>query len=197
MPFNRRTGEGATVLGPALGLIETSSIARGHVVADQMVKRAPVTLVMARPVSPGKFLVLVSGDVGDVDEAMQVGLATAASSLVDQLELAQVAESLLTALAGTPQTHDPEHALGIVETFAVAAALLGADAACKSAEVTLPTLRLADGIGGKAYFVLAGHQSDVEAALYAAERIIPTGLLHSRELIARPHADLVATLYKL
>ncbi len=193
-PFSRRQGEGAKVLGPALGLIETSSIARGHVVADQMVKRAPVELVFCRPVSPGKFLVLISGQVGDVDEAMQFGRATAASSLVDQLELAQVAEPLLAALAGSVSPLHPDHALGIVETFAVAAALLGADAACKAAEVELPTLRLADGIGGKAYFVLCGSHSDVEAALVAAARIIPPGLQHSQELIARPHADLVAAL---
>jgi len=193
-PFSRRSGEGAKVLGPALGLIETSGIARGHVVADQMVKRAPVELVLCRPVSPGKFLVLVSGEVGDVDEAMELGLATAASSLVDQLELAQVAEPLLLALAGVTRAPDPDCALGIVETYAVAAALLGADAACKAAEVELPTLRLADGIGGKAYFVLAGPQSDVEAAIHAAERIIPVGLLHSRELIARPHPDLLTAL---
>ena len=193
-PFSRRKGEGAEVDGPALGLIETSSIARGHVVADQMVKKAPVALVMARPVSPGKFLVLVSGEIADVDEAMKIGRVTADSTLVDQLELAQVAVAVLQALAGTRADEDPDHALGIVETYAVAGALLGADAACKTADVGLPILRLADGIGGKAYFVVAGAQSDVEAALFAAVAIIPAGLLHSRELIARPHPDLVAAL---
>ena len=33
-PFQRREGEGVTLPGPAIGLVETTSIARGLVVAD-------------------------------------------------------------------------------------------------------------------------------------------------------------------
>jgi microcompartment protein CcmL/EutN len=193
-PFLRREGQGATVAGPALGLVETNSIARGLVVTDQMVKKAPVELVLARTVSPGKHLTLVTGAVGDVDEAMQIGVATAAHTLVDRLHLAQVAQPLLDALAR--QMVAPDASLGIFETFSVASALLGADAACKAASVGISELHLADGLGGKAYFILSGEQADVEAALYAAETAIPTGLLQARELIARPHEDLLARLRK-
>lgn len=193
-PLVRREGEGATVEGPALGLIETSSIARGLVASDAMVKKALVQLVLARPVSPGKHLVLVGGPVADVGEAMRAGLSAAADTVVDRLELAQVAEELLSALArrGVPPRSDL--ALGIFETLSVASTLLAADAACKAAHVTLSELRLADGLGGKAYFILGGEQADVEAALFAAETAIPTGLLCARELIARPHDDLLAYL---
>ncbi len=191
-PFLRREGEGADVAGPALGLVETSSIARGLVVADAMVKKAPVELVRARTVSPGKHLVIVSGAVADVEEAMRAGIETAAATLVDRLELPQPAPELVAALRREGVA--PADAVGIVETFSVASALLGADAACKAARVTLAELRLADGLGGKAYFVLSGEHADVEAALYAAETIIPTGLLLARELIARPHDDLLAAL---
>jgi microcompartment protein CcmL/EutN len=191
-PLLRREGEGTTVAGPALGLIETSSIARGLVVADAMVKRAPVELVLARPVSPGKHLALVTGAVADVDEAMRAGVESAAHTLVDRLELAQVADELLAALRR--QATPPQGSVGIVETFSVASSLLAADAACKAARVTLAELRLADGLGGKAYFVLSGEQADVEAALFAAETAIPTGLLLARELIARPHDDVLSKL---
>jgi microcompartment protein CcmL/EutN len=192
-PFIRREGEGAVVAGPALGLIETNSIARGLVVTDQMVKKAPVELVLHRTVSPGKHLTLVTGAVADVQEAMAAGLESAGHTLVDRLELAQVADSLLAALA---QKFSPagDRSLGIVETFSVASSLLAADAACKAAGVVLVELHLADGLGGKAYFILAGEQADVEAGLFAAETAIPTGLLQGRELIARPHDDLVARL---
>ncbi len=195
-PFFHRQGEGATVDGPALGLVETSSIARGLVVADAMVKKAPVELVLARTVSPGKHLVLVSGAVADVDEAIKAGIEAAAHTLVDRLQLAQVAAELLDALRRITPPLPAGTALGIFETFSVASSLLAADAACKAARVTLIELRLADGLGGKAYFVLAGDQADVEAALYAAETAIPTGLLLARELIARPHDDLLAALRK-
>lgn len=193
-PFLRRDGEGTEVAGPALGLIETSSIARGIVVADQMVKKAPVTMVLARPVSPGKHLVLVTGEVADVGEAMRAGLESAAHTLVDRLELAQVAPELLAALRRHPTLPEPERAVGIFETFSVASTIFAADAACKAAEVTMAELRLADGLGGKAYFVLSGEQADVEAALSAAERATATGLLLARELIPRPHADLLEHL---
>ena len=191
-PFLRREGEGAVVAGPALGLIETNSIARGLVVTDQMVKKAPVELVLARTVSPGKHLTLVSGAVADVDEAMRIGVETAAHTLVDRLQLAQVAQPLLDALAR--QIVAPCDALGIVETFSVASTLLAADAACKAATVWVSELHLADGLGGKAYFILSGQQADVEAALFAAETAIPTGLLQAKELIPRPHDDVLSHL---
>jgi microcompartment protein CcmL/EutN len=157
-----------------------------------MVKKAPVELVLAKTVSPGKHLTLVSGEVADVDEAMQVGVATAAHTLVDRLFLAQVAQPLLAALVR--QIVAPDGSLGIFETFSVASALLAADAACKAASVGLAELHLADGLGGKAYFILTGEQADVEAGLFAAETAIPTGLMLGRELIARPHDDLVSRL---
>jgi bacterial microcompartment shell protein len=191
-PFLRREGEGASVAGPAVGLVETNSIARGLVVTDVMVKKAPVELVLARTVSPGKHLTLVTGAVADVEEAMEIGVATAAHTLVDRLLLAQVAQPLLDALAR--HFAAPVNSLGIFETFSVASALLAADAACKAATVAVAELHLADGLGGKAYFILAGEQADVEAGLFAAETAIPTGLMQARELIARPHDDLLARL---
>jgi microcompartment protein CcmL/EutN len=187
-PFHRREGAGAQVAGPALGLVETTSVARGLVVADAMVKKAPVTLVLARPVSPGKHVVLVAGEVADVEEAMAAGVAAAGATLVDRLTLAQVDESLLAALGRAPA--EPRDAVGVLETYSVASTLLACDAACKAADVTVAELRLADGLGGKAYFIVTGAQADVEAALLAGEHVTPTGLLLGRELIARPHEDL-------
>ena len=58
----------------------------------------------------------------------------------------------------------------------------------------LAELHLADGLGGKAYFILVGDQADVEAGLFAAETAIPTGLMQARELIPRPHDDLLSRL---
>jgi microcompartment protein CcmL/EutN len=186
-PFLQRIRHGATVKGPALGIVELSSIARGHVVADAMVKRAPVELVIARTISPGKYLVLATGDVADVNYAMAEARDVAGTLLVDQLELAQVAEALLAALGGKHAPH--LLSLGIVECISVASTTLAADAACKAADVALAELHLADGIGGKGYFVITGEQSDVEAALAGAVGAIPAAQLTGQELIARPHDD--------
>ena len=63
---------GVTV--PALGLLELSSIALGIRAGDAMVKKAPVRALVAGSVQPGKFLVLVDGDVASVEESMRAGL---------------------------------------------------------------------------------------------------------------------------
>lgn len=188
--FLRRVGEAVALRGPAVGLVETSSIARGLVVADAMVKRSPVDLAFARPVTPGKHVVIVTGEVAEVDEAMVAGLEAAAGTLLDQLKLPQAHPALLRALAGGRRAAGMA-SLGIVETTTVASALLAADAACKAAEVELPELRLADGLGGKAYFVVTSSLDLVEAAVLAAQHILLPELLVAIEIIAAPHDDTI------
>jgi microcompartment protein CcmL/EutN len=181
------------VLGPALALVELTSIARGHRVADAMCKRAPIHLLRAEPVSPGKFLVLVSGDVASVDESFKVGLDVAANHLVDRLILQQAHPQLWPALTGNASGTDID-SLAIVETTTVAATLHGADAAAKAAHVRLTEMRLARGIGGKAFFSLTGPLAEIEAAVEAAISVLTPALIHQTEIIPAPHTDLVSKL---
>jgi microcompartment protein CcmL/EutN len=176
--------------GPAIALIELSSIARGHLVADQMVKKAPVRLLLTEPVSPGKYLILVDGEVACVEEAFAEGLAWAGPKLVDKLFLPQAAAVLAPALADT-LAPAPLESVGVVETLSVAAALLAADAAVKAAEVALLRLHLARGIGGKAYFCLTGSLAMVEAAVSAAVSAVAPEMLAGTEVIPAPHPDFV------
>jgi microcompartment protein CcmL/EutN len=181
-------------LGPAVALIELSSIARGHRVADAMLKRAPVILLRADPVSPGKFLVLVAGDVASVDEAFREGLDVAGDRLVDRLLLQQAHPDLLPAIRGEASTSAGVDALAIVETTTVAATLHGADAAAKAAAVRIVEMQLARGIGGKAFFTLTGSLAEVEASVDAAVSVLDASLIHATEIIPAPHEDLVAKL---
>lgn len=192
-----RTGQAEHVVatGPALGLLELQSIARGVTVADALVKRAAVQLHLNRPVSPGKHLVLCSGEVAEVEEAMLAGRAQAGSSLCDELLLTLVHDEVLAVLRRKVKLPlSEELSLGIVETLSAASTLRGADAACKAAEVRLHELRLCDGLGGKGFAILVGEQDMVEAALATVESILLPGLLLSVELIARPHPDLLLSL---
>lgn len=194
-PFAKRGAATVEATGVALGLIELGSIARGHLVLDAMVKKAPVVVVTARTVSPGKFVVLVSGDVASVNESMQIGRELGADKIVATLELAQVATMVVEALAGKFTAAPVDGAVGVLELGNVSATLLSADAAVKAAEVTLCGLHLADGIGGKGYFVVGGEQGDVEAALDAGAAI-SGAVVEGKELIARPHADYLVELWK-
>lgn len=177
------------VPGPAIGFVEIESIARGMVVADVVVKRAFVTLSLAEPTTPGKYLLLFSGGVGEVEESFKAALEAAGPLVLDKLMLPQPARGLVAALSGSFQDEWSE-SVGIVETHSVASGLLAADAALKRAQVWLKKLHLARGIGGKAYFTFAGELHMVEAALEGAAAAIEPSLLCTAELIRRPHVEL-------
>jgi microcompartment protein CcmL/EutN len=177
----------------ALALIELSSIARGYQVADTMVKKAPVALIDCRPVSPGKFLVLVTGDVASVDEAFRAGMAIAGDRVVDKLFLAQADPQIGPAVRGAIPAAGIE-SLAVVETTTVASAILAADAAVKVAAVRIVEMQLARGIGGKAFFSLSGQLAEIEAAVEAATGIVDGALVAATEIIPAPHDDLLAQL---
>ena len=181
-------------LGPALAVVELASIARGHRVADAMCKRAPVRLLRADAISPGKFVVLVEGDVAAVDESFRVGADVAADRAVDTLFLPQPHASLWPALAGEANAAEGVESLGIVETTTVAATVRAADAAAKAAKVRITEMQLGRGIGGKAFFTVTGALGEVEAAVDAAVGVLDAALLHTTEIIPAPHADFVAKL---
>jgi microcompartment protein CcmL/EutN len=154
-------------LQPALALVELASVAIGIETGDAMVKRAPVDVVRAGTIQPGKYLVLVAGAVADVEEALAAGIEVGASSLVDTVFLPNVHDQVIAALRGSRRVGKGE-ALGIVETATVAATIEAADAGVKGARVELLELRLGDGLGGKGYLLFDGSVSDVEAAVAAA-----------------------------
>ena len=179
--------------GSALSLLEVGSLARGVVVADAVAKRAQVLLLECGPTSPGKYLVLFAGGVAEVAESLEAGAAAAGDALLDRLFLAHPHAQLLPALRAGSRgyPHDAaDDAAGVVELLSVAAALRAADAACKAADVRLQLLHLARGIGGKAWFILRGELTSVEAAVLAATEAAGDGLLAGAEILARPHLDL-------
>jgi microcompartment protein CcmL/EutN len=152
------------VIEPALALLELSSIAAGIEAADAMIKRAPIDIIRAGTVQPGKYLVLVGGQVADVDESLAAGREVGGQAVVHEVFLPQVHSQVVSAIGGgrKPERMD---ALGIIETTTVAAAIRSADAGVKGAEVQLVEVRLADGLGGKGIVLFSGLVADVEAAV--------------------------------
>ena len=58
----------------AIGLVEFNSIAMGVLSLDAMMKRAAVKLIDAFPVCPGKYIILVCGEVGAVRTAVSAAV---------------------------------------------------------------------------------------------------------------------------
>ena len=149
---------------PALALVEFDSIAAGIQAADVMVKKAPLARIVGGTIHPGKYLVMLSGDVGPVEESLAAGLILAGASVVDHVFLPGVHPHVPESIGGTRRSV-PVEALGVVETESVAAAIQVADAGLKGAQVTLLELRLADGLGGKGVVMFTGTVTDVETGV--------------------------------
>ena len=79
----------------ALALVELESVARGLRAVDALVKRAPVTLHEANLVEPGKFLILFSGGVGEVEESFAAACEVADDRLVEKMLLPVVHPGLV------------------------------------------------------------------------------------------------------
>lgn len=189
-------------MGPALGLLELSSIARGVVVADAALKRAPAILLSSRTLSGGKHLIILEGDVASVEESMFAGRAAAADLLVDRCELAMADAQVWPMLAAgglvTPGDWAGDgdaEAVAIVETRTVCAAIAAADAACKAADVQLRDVRLAVDLAGKAVFTFTGALPSVDAAAAAAAEAAGERLV-LLERIAQPAPELRGKLFR-
>jgi microcompartment protein CcmL/EutN len=172
----------------ALAVIETSSIARGFVVLDAVVKKAPVVVKHAQPVSPGKFLLVFGGGVDVTLEGIETARSIAGSDVIDELFLPGVHPALLPAVdrAITPERGE---AVGIVETATVASAILAADLALKAVDVRVLRMHLAIGTGGKGWFTVCGPVGDVDAALDAVRTGVRADRLIGLALIAQPHPE--------
>lgn len=184
--FDARPRAKATVTTPrpvALAALELATVAQGVVVADQVAKTAQVEILFAEPVSPGKFVVVFGGAVGEVTSSFKKGLDAGGSALTDSLLLSQCHADVFAALEGHAQGPAGD-ALGVIETSGVPATLLAADKAAKTAPIQLRVIRLANHLGGKGFVYLDGTVSDVNASVRAAREAVG-GRLVDATVIAR------------
>ena len=135
-------------------------------------------------------MVLISGEVEPVSESFQVGVSTAADTLVDQLFLPNAHRSVFPALmSASPPRGDA--ALGIIETVTAGVCIVAADAAAKATDVQLLEIRLANGLGGKSFVLLEGDLSDVEASVAAGVELVKgEGLLVRQVIIPQLHEQM-------
>jgi microcompartment protein CcmL/EutN len=175
---------------PALALIEFNSIAIGIQAGDAMVKKAPIASIKAGTVQPGKYLVLVTGEVAEVDESLQAGREWGGDSVIDTVFLPNVHPAVVRAVGGE-RVEGAGAALGVIETTDVAATIQAADAGVKGAEVILREIRLADGLGGKAFCLFQGEVQDVEAAVEIGIGALPDPqVLVSQVVIPQLHQEM-------
>ena len=175
----------------AIGLVEINSIAKGFEVCDAMAKTANVTVLVAKSICPGKYIVMIGGDVAAVRQSVEAGGTTAGSTIVDTFVIPNIHPSVLPAISGGNSIEKVE-AMGVIETYSVAATIEAADAAVKAASVIPLRMHLAFGIGGKSYVVLSGNVADMNAAVDVGSAVASEkGFLVNRVVIPRPHKQLI------
>lgn len=176
----------------AVGLVELSSIATGFLVQDTMLKTSDVKLLIARSICSGKYAVLVGGDVAAVESAVEAGAQAATHGLIEKLVIPNIHPAVFPAIAGSVVLEkDKTGALGILESFSIASGIVGADAAVKTADVTLYRVHTAMAIGGKAYMLMTGSIASVTAAVETGAMTIgELGMLVSMQVIANPRPEL-------
>lgn len=178
----------------AIGLIESNSIAKGIDFADIMVKTADVDILISKTICPGKYITMVSGDVAAVTQSVNAVMDTSPELVVDHFIIPNIHPLILPSITGGTVV-DRVQAVGIIETFSVAATIEATDAAVKAASVTPIKMHLAFGIGGKSYVVLTGDVADVKASVEVGiEVATERGLLTNYTVIPRPHDQVIRTL---
>lgn len=176
-----------------LGAIELTSIARGYVVVDRMVKKAPITLLDARAYCPGKFFIVFSGDVASVQESLDIGSRESEGVLFGTLFIPNLAPEVIPAINREAHPTIGE-TIGVIESFSAVSIVDAADTAVKSADVAIESVNLLQGLGGKAYVLLSGELTDVTAAVEAAQRRIPEDMIVEAQVIPQLSAEIIPFL---
>lgn len=173
-------------MSKAIGMVEYKTVSAGVVAADAMVKTSEVEIIEAETVCPGKYIVIISGDLSAVRAAVDAARESYGQHLIDDFVLGNPHESIFPAIYGA--THiESISALGILETYDAASIIVAADEAAKTAIVDLIELRLARGMCGKSYLMLTGEVAAVEAAIAKAKAAVgEKGMYLDSSVIAHP-----------
>lgn len=169
----------------ALGMIEFKTVASGITATDIMLKTADIEVIQANPVCPGKYLATIAGEISSVRAAIDAAERYNSAMLIDKFVLGNPHESVQPAICGALEIKN-KNAIGILETFTAASAVVAADTAAKTALVDLIEVRLAKGMCGKSYVILTGSVSSVTAAIEKACDGVEDGMFLDSSVIAGP-----------
>lgn len=174
----------------AIGMVEYHSVSTGVQAADLMVKTSEIEIIEAQTVCPGKYIVIVSGDLSAVRAAVDASKSRFGEGLIDSFVLGNPHDSIFPAIYGAA-TVGKVSALGVLETFDAAQIIVAADVAAKTAIVDLIELRVARGMCGKSYMFITGEVAAVTAAIEKAKAAVgDKGMYLNSSVIASPDEKL-------
>ena len=175
------------LMSKAIGMVELQTVSAGIQSADMMLKTADVEVIESQPVCPGKYIVIISGDLSAVKASVDSVVSRFDSKVMGSFVLGNPHEAIFPALYGATKVEDVK-ALGVLETFNAADIIMAADAAAKTSLVDLIELRVARGMCGKSYMLITGDVAAVSAAIERAQQeVSKDGMLLDSSVI--PNTD--------
>jgi microcompartment protein CcmL/EutN len=181
-------------MNDSLAILEIKSIAKGFVVLDSLTKQAEVNVHIATFVSSGKFIIIFTGNIAEVEESFNNGLKQSKSQLIDSLFLPQAHFSLILAIFGKFK-HGNKEAIAIIETINVSTCIKAADKALKMTSVAIISMKLANKIHGKGVFLLNGKLSEIEEAVNSIQCYIDSKKLIAVEIITKFNLNIEGFFY--
>ena len=91
-------------MAKALAMVEYQTVASGVTAADTMLKTSEVELLEAEVVCPGKYIVLISGDLSAVKAAVESSKAKYPGKLIDSFVLGNPHDSIFPAIYGATKS---------------------------------------------------------------------------------------------
>ncbi len=177
-------------MSKAIGIVEYKTVSAGVVAADAMVKTSDISVIEAQTVCPGKYVIIITGDLSAVDAAVNTARVQHGSQLISSFVLGNPHESIFPAIYGATEIEEVS-ALGVLETYDAASMVVAADEAAKTAIVDLVEIRLARGMCGKSYMMITGEIAAVQAAIERAKQTVgEEGMYLDSSVIAHPDAQI-------
>ena len=175
--------------------LELNSIAQGIEVSDIMLKTSEVKLLDAKPCCPGKYVILICGDVAAVKSSVEAGKQVGGSFVIESTVIPRVHPQVISAISMSTEIINTD-ALGILEFFSITSAIMAADAAAKAADVQLIEVRLGIGIGGKSFITMTGDVAAVSESVKCGANIGgENGLLLNQIVIPNPRKEIFTNMF--
>jgi microcompartment protein CcmL/EutN len=179
-----------------IGIIELASIHKGFEVQDVLLKMVHIEKILARTICSGKYLIIMRGEIADVEEGISLARQVGGFAIIDALTIANVDERIFPALAGSTMIESPEvDGLLIIETFSVASAIKAGDYALKESDISILRIHAAMAVGGKGFMVITGNIDALKSSvLPAIDFLKEEGMLAGYSLITHPHPEVLRDL---
>jgi microcompartment protein CcmL/EutN len=179
-----------------IGVVELASLYKGFEVQDAVLKSANVEKMLARTICSGKYIIIVRGEIADVESALETAREVGGFAIVNAVLIPKIDEKVFPAIVGgTTLDSSSVDGLVVLETFSVAAAIKAADLAVEEADIDIMRIHVAMAIGGKGLVVLAGNIDALKASIVPAlDYLKEDGTLAGYSLITNPHESVLREL---